>query len=64
MKVVRKMTCANCGRLLSTKEMEFSYYDHRMERRVPCCKECGQCYIDKDLARGKMREAECELEDK
>ncbi len=64
MKVKRTMVCANCGKVLGSKDVVFQYYDHRLERKVPCCEECGQCYIDKDLARGKMHEAEVELEDK
>lgn len=60
----RKLVCARCGKTLENKETYFAYFGHQLHTDLPCCPQCGQVYVDKELAEGKMRNTEAELEDK
>ena len=52
------------GAELEIKKVVIKYFDHEFRKDVPCCPKCGQPYISYDFAKGKVREAEMELEDK
>jgi hypothetical protein len=60
----RKLICTFCDKEIGSKEVSFEYFDHRLERKIPCCESCGQCYVSKPFARGKIRNVEIEMEDK
>ena len=60
----RKIICALCGKSLEMTETFFDYYGHHLHKDLPCCPSCGQVYVSKELAEGKMRTTEAELEDK
>jgi|WetSurMetagenome_2_1015567.scaffolds.fasta_scaffold1098021_2 hypothetical protein len=60
----RHVICARCGKELETKKIVIKYFDHEFRKDVPCCPQCGQAYISREFAEGKVREAEMELEDK
>lgn len=60
----RHILCAQCGVELVNKLMSFEYIGHKLQNELPCCPVCGQCYVSPELAKGKMREAEMEMEDK
>ncbi len=60
----RILTCGKCGVPLENVKTEFHYLGSVFYHEVPTCPVCGQVFIPYDLARGKMREVETELEDK
>lgn len=59
-----ELYCALCGVPLRSRRIELSYLGHTFGVEVPCCPECGQKYIPRSLAQGKMAEVETLLEDK
>ena len=60
----KHVKCAKCGEEVEIKKVVIKYFDHEFRKDVPCCPKCGQPYISYDFAKGKVREAEMELEDK
>lgn len=60
----RKIFCATCQRELIPQETYFDYYGHHLHKELPCCPVCGQVYVSRELAEGKMRDTEAEIEDK
>ena len=60
----RKILCARCEVELETQKVVIKYFEHEFRKDVPCCPKCGQAYISKEFAEGKVRDAEMELEDK
>ncbi|MBQ1502321.1 MAG: hypothetical protein IIZ45_06900 [Firmicutes bacterium] len=60
----RLIKCAKCGTTLETKKVIIRYFNHEFRKDLPCCPTCGQAYVSRSLAEGKVREAEMELEDK
>lgn len=60
----QRIICSRCGVELENKLVSFEYIGHRLQNEIPCCPKCGQCYVSPELAAGKMREAEMEMEDK
>ena len=56
--------CESCQVPLELVKAKVSYMGATFEIELPCCPSCGQFFVDKDLAEGKMREAEMLLEDK
>lgn len=60
----RHVKCARCGEELQIQKVIIRYFNHEFRKDVPCCPKCGQAYISKEFAEGKVREAEMELEDK
>jgi len=56
--------CGRCGVPLECKKTEFQYLGHYFYEEVPRCPKCGQVYIDRALAEGKMAEVEQALEEK
>ncbi|MDO4581868.1 MAG: hypothetical protein Q4B96_04740 [Bacillota bacterium] len=60
----RKLICHKCQAELKLTEISFSYMGHKMKHQAPACPLCGQTYISPELARGKVRQVEMEMEDK
>ncbi len=60
----KHVKCAKCGIDLQITKVVIQYFDHEFRKDVPCCPQCGQAYISHEFAKGKVREAEMELEDK
>jgi len=58
------MKCKKCDAELVVKKTEFDYLGNTFSHDVPVCPKCGNVYITKELALGKMQEVEQELEDK
>ena len=56
--------CYRCNVPLEVKTAHFSYLDRTFNHPVPRCPVCGQVYIEKDLAKGKMSSVETSFEDK
>ena len=60
----RKLICHKCQAELVMTSTNFSYMGPMMKYDVPACPVCGQTYISPDLAAGKVRTVETEMEDK
>jgi len=58
------LTCLRCGVPLVNSRVTFRYLGRSFSAEVPHCEICGQVYISRELARGKMAEVEKMLEDK
>jgi len=58
------MKCAKCNVELQMKKTVFLYLEHEMSHEVPCCPICGQVFVDRELAEGKIAMVEQQLEDK
>ena len=61
---VRQWICGACKALLVRKKTTFSYLGNNVTHEVSRCPKCGKVLISKDLAEGRMAEAEKQLEDK
>ena len=59
----RKWKCGKCQKELVPQKVIFTYLGHTFSHDVPSCPECGQVYISKELAEGRIAELEEELED-
>ena len=60
----KHVKCSRCGEELQIQKLVIRYFNHEFRKDVPCCPKCGQAYISREFAEGKVREAEMELEDK
>lgn len=60
----KKLICHKCQAELVPAETTFFYMGHKLHHPVPVCPVCGQAYISPELAAGKIREVEMEMEDK
>ncbi len=60
----RRLICKKCGVELQKTRTEFHYLNSVFYHDVPACPVCGQVYIPYELATGKMKEVETEVEDK
>ena len=58
------LMCNRCGKTLEIRDVTLRYLSYKVTEDLPCCPECGQVYLDEALVRGKMLEAETEMEDK
>lgn len=56
--------CECCGVKPEPHKAKLTYMGANFDLMLPRCPKCGQFFIDKELAEGKMREAELLLEDK
>lgn len=56
--------CGACRVPLEQQKMQVRYLESAFEITLPQCPECGQAFVPKSLAQGKMAEAEALLEDK
>ncbi len=59
-----KLICHLCQVELVETPVGFSYLGHRINHQVPACPSCGQVYITRELALGKIKEVEAEMEEK
>lgn len=60
----QKLICDRCQVEMVELDVEFSYLNRSFRHKVPRCPECGQVYIPEELAKGRMREVEINLEEK
>ena len=60
----KQWRCEACDVELAMTKAKVTYMGAAFDIDLPCCPSCGQFFIDKALAEGKMREAEMLLEDK
>ena len=58
------LICCKCGVSLEKRPVTFSYLGSVFNRELPVCPVCGQIYVSKELAQGKIAEVEFLLEDK
>jgi predicted RNA-binding Zn-ribbon protein involved in translation (DUF1610 family) len=58
------LLCFACGVPLEPRRTAFTYLDHAFTAEVPRCPRCGQVFISEELARGRIKDAEMQLEDK
>jgi hypothetical protein len=63
-KPMEEIICDRCNIPLSNQEIALSYMGYEFKANVLHCPRCGQPYVDEELARGRMMEVECALEDK
>ncbi len=56
--------CFRCDIPLVVMDTHFSYLGKTFKHPVPRCPECGQVFIDPELAKGKMAQVESNFEDK
>jgi len=56
--------CRVCGLPLEQRKARAHYMGGAFDLSIPCCPKCGQYFVPRELARGKMRELEKILEDK
>ena len=61
---MRKLICAKCKVPLAPRKVTFQYLKYEVYEDLPCCPVCGQVYLDEKLVRGRMHDAEVEVEDK
>ncbi|MBQ6360773.1 MAG: hypothetical protein IJJ25_06500 [Lachnospiraceae bacterium] len=60
----KKLICHKCREPLCLSDVSFFYMGHKLKHPIPSCPVCGQVYISPELAAGKIREVEKEMEDK
>ena len=60
----RKWRCSRCNEPLVERKVVFLYMGRSFGHAVPACPQCGQTFISKELAQGKMAEVEALMEDK
>lgn len=60
----RRWKCARCDRELVPKKTVFTYMGLTLAHEVEVCPGCGKVFVPRDMAEGKMAEAERQLEDK
>jgi uncharacterized Zn finger protein len=58
------LVCDLCGLPLKPVQTEFKYMGSVFHAELPACESCGQVYVPYELAKGRIREVETELEDK
>lgn len=56
--------CGKCDTLLVTKKTQFNYLGRTFSHEVNRCPTCGNVFIPRALAEGKMAEVEQQMEDK
>lgn len=60
----RSWKCGKCGEELKKKKTLFNYLGHTFSYEVDRCPKCGNVFIPKELAEGRMAEVEAQMEDK
>ena len=60
----QKLICEKCNIPMEQMEARFRYLKRDFKHKVLRCPKCGQIYIPKELAKGRMKEVETALEDK
>ena len=61
---MKELICGKCHAKLLIQKKYFRYMGYEVSEEVPCCPVCGQVYLDESMVRGRMQEAEMEMEDK
>jgi len=56
--------CGKCGVDLVTQKTLFNYLGRTFSHEVQRCPECGNVFIPRELAEGRMAEVEQQMEDK
>jgi ribosomal protein S27AE len=56
--------CGKCGIDLVTKKTQLNYLGRSFSHEVKRCPKCGNVFIPRELAEGKMAEVEQQMEDK
>lgn len=56
--------CRTCGLELVQHKARAHYMGGTFDLSIPCCPKCGQYFVPRELAKGKMQEVEKILEDK
>jgi uncharacterized protein with PIN domain len=64
MKAEGEKICQKCNLKMQEMDTEFSYLGRSFRHKVLRCEKCGQVYIPKELATGRMQEVEQVLEEK
>lgn len=57
-------TCGKCRVPLVVKKTTFNYLGRTFSHEVQRCPQCGNVFIPRELAEGRMAEVEQQLEDK
>lgn len=60
----RTWKCGKCSKDLIPKKTMFTYLGHTFSHEVLRCPSCGNVFIPKELAEGRMAEVEAQMEDK
>ena len=60
----RKLVCGKCRVPLEPRRTAFQYLKYEAYEELPTCPVCGQVYLDEELVRTRMHDAEIEMEDK
>jgi predicted RNA-binding Zn-ribbon protein involved in translation (DUF1610 family) len=60
----KKWNCLKCGVPLVLQKTQFSYLGRTFNHEVPRCPTCGNVFIPRALADGRMAEVEQQMEDK
>ena len=61
---MEEWTCRKCGKPLQMKKMLFEDLGNNISYELPACPDCGNIFVPKELAEGKIAETELLLEDK
>ena len=61
---IQNWKCGKCDKELTIRKVVLEYMGHTIQHDVPACPKCNKVYISKELAEGRMREAEETLEEK
>ena len=56
--------CVKCNEALVIKKTLFNYLGNTFSHEVLRCPKCGNVFIPKELAEGRMAEVEQQMEDK
>jgi rubredoxin len=56
--------CGKCNEILVKKKTLFNYLGRDFSYEVHRCPKCGNVFIPKELAEGRMAEVEAQMEDK
>ena len=59
-----KLICLKCRLPLEKSPVKLRYLGFEFVHDLPKCPHCGQVYLPEELAEGKVKQLEIELEDK
>ncbi|MDO4581279.1 MAG: DNA-binding protein [Bacillota bacterium] len=59
-----RLVCDKCGLPLQMVKVAFSYLGRTFHSEVPACPGCGQVFVSRELAKGRMANVETVMEDK
>ena len=61
-KLEEDVCCCRCNEKMIPLKKDFEYMGRRFQHELLTCPKCGQSYLPKELAEGKMRKLEETLE--